>query len=222
MAAKENCREVVFVGSLTRPSLWRIRPDLRFLMHLPQILRLYRGGDDQLLSGVARIFERYGLRLISPQEVAPEILMPAGPLGMREPSERDQSDIKIGLTLLAANSPFDIGQAVIVANNQVLAVEGPEGTDQALARVAELRAGRRILTPPGVGVLVKAPKIGQDRRIDLPAIGPQTVEGVVAARLAGIAVVAGSSIVAEFSQVAAVADRAGIFVVGIPPGGATP
>lgn len=222
LAAKEDCREVVFVGSLTRPSLWRIRPDLRFLMHVPEILRLYRGGDDQLLSGVARILERYGLRLISPQEVAPDILMPAGPLGTHQPSERDHSDIKAGLALLAANSPFDIGQAVIVGNNQVLAVEGPEGTDQALARVAELRTSGRIRTPPGVGVLVKAPKIGQDSRIDLPAIGPKTVEGVVAARLAGIAVVAGSSIVLEFAQLAAAADRARIFVVGVPPGGTTP
>jgi DUF1009 family protein len=117
--------------------------------------------------------------------------------------------------LLHAHSPFDIGQAVVVADNQVLAVEGPEGTDQALARVAELRRNGRIQTPVGTGVLIKAPKAGQDHRIDLPSIGPNTIEGVAAAGLAGVAVVAGSTIVAEAERIATVADRARIFVAGV-------
>jgi DUF1009 family protein len=97
----------------------------------------------------------------------------------------------------------------------VLAVEGPEGTDQALARVAELRRNGRIQTPVGTGVLIKAPKAGQDHRIDLPSIGPNTIEGVAAAGLAGVAVVAGSTIVAEAERIATVADRARIFVAGV-------
>ena len=108
--------------------------------------------------------------------------MPHGPIGLRSPSERDRADIARGLALLNATSPFDIGQAVVVANNQVLVVEGPEGTDRALARVAELRRDRRINTPMGVGVLVKAPKAGQDHRIDLPVIGPPTVEAAAGCR----------------------------------------
>jgi hypothetical protein len=104
---------------------------------------------------------------------------------------------------------------VVVANNQVLAVEGPENTDQTLLRVAELRRTGRIQSPVGTGVLVKAPKLGQDRRLDLPAIGPPTVEAVAAAGLGGIAVVAGSTLVAEPERLAAAADRAGVFVVGV-------
>jgi UDP-2,3-diacylglucosamine hydrolase len=123
------------------------------------------------------------------------------------------------LELLAANSPFDIGQAVVIGDNQVLAVEGPEGTDRMLARVAELRATKRIRTPAGVGVLVKAPKIGQDHRLDLPSVGPSTIEGTVAARLSGIAVVANATLVADLAEVAAAADRAKIFVVGVSDDG---
>jgi DUF1009 family protein len=121
--------------------------------------------------------------------------------------------------LLNATSPFDIGQAVIVAENQVLAVEGPEGTDRMLARVAELRRNGRIRSAAGTGVLVKAVKIGQDHRIDLPSIGPQTVEMAGAAGLAGLAVVAGSTIVAEPERIAAVADRAKVFVAGVDDDG---
>jgi hypothetical protein len=141
--------------------------------------------------------------------------MPRGNIGSRLPAERDRTDIARGLALLNATSPFDVGQAVIVADNHVLAVEGPEGTDQTLARVAELRRSGRIPTPRGVGVLVKAAKTGQDHRIDLPSIGPDTVERAAAAGLAGIAVVAGSTVVAEPERLAAAADRAKIFVVGV-------
>jgi DUF1009 family protein len=108
-----------------------------------------------------------------------------------------------------------MGQAAVVAANHVLAVEAAEGTDAMLARIAELRARGRIAAPSGTGVLVKAPKPGQDRRFDLPAIGPRTVEEAAQAGLAGIAVVAGETIVAELAAVAMAADRAKIFVVGI-------
>jgi hypothetical protein len=129
---------------------------------------------------------------------------------------QDQADIARGLALLQATSPFDIGQAVIVADNHVLAVEGPEGTDATLARVAELRRSGRIRAFGGV--LVKAAKLGQDYRIDLPSIGPQTVTAAATAGLAGIAVVAGSTIVAEPERIAAEADRCGIFIVGVADG----
>ena len=222
IAEQEGCRDIVFIGSVTRPSWWQIRPDFRALWYVPQLIHLFRGGDDRLQSGVGRIVEQYGFRLLGPQDVAPELMMPLGPLSSRLPSERDRADIARGLAVLRATSPFDIGQAVVVAHNQVLAVEGPEGTDQALARVAELRRIGRIRTPAGVGVLVKAPKIGQDQRLDLPSIGPQTVDRAVAARLAGIAIVAGSSIVAEPEWLTVAADRAKMFVVGVNADGTVP
>ena len=128
-----------------------------------------------------------------------------------EPSARDRTDIAYGLTVIATIGPFDIGQAVVVADGNVMAVEAAEGTDNMLERVVELRRQRRVTTPLGVGVLVKAPKPGQDRRFDLPAIGPQTIENVARAGLAGLAIVAGSTIIAEPDKVVAAADKAGGF-----------
>jgi DUF1009 family protein len=219
LAAAEGCRDVALIGSVSRPSLWRIRPDLRVLRLMPQILSLFRGGDDHLQSGIGRLFEQNGFRLLGPKEIAPELLMSHGLVGAREPNARDRADIVRAVALLNATSPFDIGQAVIVAENQVLAVEGPEGTDRMLARVAELRRNGRVRSAAGTGVLVKAVKIGQDHRIDLPSIGPQTVEMAGAAGLAGLAVVAGSTIVAEPERIAAVADRAEVFVAGVDDDG---
>jgi UDP-2,3-diacylglucosamine hydrolase len=213
VARREGCREVVLIGSLARPAVWKIRPDLKTLRLLPRIFGIFRGGDDHLLSGVARIFEEHGFRLIGAHEIAPEILMPEGPLGSKLPSQRDDADIAKGLALLDAIGRFDIGQAVVVAGGRVLAVEAAEGTDYMLARIHELRKNGQIAAERGV--LVKAAKHGQDRRVDLPSIGPQTIVGAARAGLAGIAVVAGSTIVAEADQIADLADRERLFVLGL-------
>jgi DUF1009 family protein len=208
---------VVFIGTLVRPAFTQLRLDWGTVRALPRIWRAYRGGDNHLLSGVARIFEGLGFRVVGAHEVAPEILARAGPLTKRRPIARDESDIAYGLALLAATGRFDIGQAVVVANGRVLAIEAAEGTDRMLKRVAELRREGRIRLPSGVGVLVKAPKPQQDQRIDLPAIGPSTVEELARAGLAGLAVIAGSTLIAEPEKVANVADAGGVFVVGTPP-----
>jgi hypothetical protein len=125
-------------------------------------------------------------------------------------------EIARGFALLSATSAFDIGQAAVVAGRRVLAVEAAEGTDAMLDRVAAMRASGRITVPTGTGVLVKAPKHRQDRRFDLPSIGPGTVTRAATAGLAGIAVVAGATIVAEPQRLAEEADRAGLFVAGYP------
>jgi hypothetical protein len=111
--------------------------------------------------------------------------------------------------------PFDVGQAVVVADNHVLAVEAAEGTDNLVLRLADLRRQGRVATPERVGVLVKAPKPAQDRRFDLPAIGPATVTNAARAGLAGIAVAAGNTIIADAAETVAAADDAGIFLAGV-------
>ena len=214
LARREGCRELVFIGAVLRPSPRQLRPDLGTLRLLPRIVRLFLGGDDHLLTGLGRLFEEAGFRLLGAHEVAPEILVPAGALGRRGPSPRDLADIARGFSLISAMGPFDIGQAVVIANNRVLAVEATEGTDHMLARVAELRREGRIGLPKKVGVLVKAPKPGQDRRFDLPSIGVRTVAGVAAAGLAGIAVEAEGAIAADLQDTIRAADAAGLFVFG--------
>jgi DUF1009 family protein len=218
LARAAGCRDVVFIGSLVRPSLWQVHPDLKGLTVLPRVFAAYRGGDNHLLSGMGKLLEDEGLRLVGAHEIAPDILIQEGTLARAQPSELDRGDIALGLEYLRAAGKFDIGQAVVVAGRHILAVEAVEGTDAMLARIAEMRTNGRLRARPGTGTLVKAPKPAQDRRFDLPSIGPQTVEGVVRAGLAGIAVLAGSTIVAEPARLIELADRNAIFVVGVPSG----
>ena len=217
-ARAAGCHEMVLIGSLVRPAFWQVRFDLTTLKLLPRIAAAFRGGDDYLLSSGARLIEEQGFRVLGAHEVAPEILVPKGALARVQPSEGERADIALGFDYLHATGPFDVGQAVVVAGRHVLAVEAAEGTDQMLERIAALRASGHIRASTVGGVLVKAPKRGQDRRFDLPSIGPRTVEGAARAGLAGIAVVAGSTIVAEPERLIAAADRTNIFVVGLPAG----
>lgn len=215
LARSEGCREAVFIGSLLRPPITRIRLDWLTIKLMRRLALSFRGGDDRLLSGVARVFEENGLRIIGLDELAPEVFVPEGVLGACAPVQRDRDDIARALDVIAALGPFDVGQGAIVADNRVVAVEAAEGTDNMLSRMAELRAQGRVTTPRGVGVLVKAPKPGQDRRFDLPAIGRRTLENAARAGLAGVAVVAGSTIIADPNDAIAAADRAGVFLVGV-------
>jgi UDP-2,3-diacylglucosamine hydrolase len=212
----ENCRDLVFIGTLVRPALSEIRLDWSTLRVLRRVWAAFRGGDDHLLSGIGRILEQDGFRMVGIKDVAPDLLMPAGCITRAAPDENAGADIARGREVLRALSPFDIGQAAIVIDGHVVAVEDIEGTDGLLARVARLRAEGRIRAKAARGVLVKAPKSGQDLRFDLPTIGPRTVEGAAAAQLAGIAVVAGNTIVVEPQAMIEAADAAGLFVTGVP------
>jgi UDP-2,3-diacylglucosamine hydrolase len=200
---------------LLRPPITQLRLDWQTIRLMPRVVRAFHGGDNKLLSGIAGVAESGGLRVVGVKDVAPEVFAPEGVLGRHQPTERDRTDIAHAIKVIAALGPFDIGQAAIVANNHVLAVEAAEGTDNMLTRIAELRRLGRVTSPLGTGVLVKAPKPGQDHRFDLPSIGPRTIENVARAGLAGLAVAAGSTMIAEAEQAIAAADREGVFLVGV-------
>lgn len=216
LARDESVRDLTFIGTLVRPSLSEIRLDWGTLRVLPRVLAAFRGGDDHLLSGIGGVLEREGFRLVGIRDIAPQLLMPVGCLTRAAPDADANADIAKGRELLRALSPFDIGQGVVVIDGHVVAVEDIEGTDGLLARVARLRGEGRIRARAGRGVLVKAPKSGQDLRFDLPTTGLRTVEGAAAAGLAGIAAIAGHTIAADAQAMIEAADRAGLFVTGLP------
>jgi hypothetical protein len=216
LARKHGVRDLVVIGSVLRPKLLDFRLDWTTLRILPRLARLYRGGDDHLLSGVASLLDDYGFHLMGVHEVAPELMIPAGVLGVHRPSAEDETDIALGFDLLRALGPFDIGQAVAISDRRVLGVEAAEGTAGLLSRLAEMRQSGRLMLPKRAGVLVKAPKLGQSRHIDVPAIGAETVTQAAAAALRGIAVEAGGTIVPDAAALVRAADQAGLFLVGVP------
>jgi DUF1009 family protein len=211
----EGCRDLIFIGTLLRPALSEIRLDWGTIRVLGRVWAAFRGGDDHLLSGIGRILEQDGFRMVGVRDVAPDVLMPEGNIARASPDADAAADIEKGRKVLAALGPFDIGQAVVVIDGHVVAVEDIEGTDGLLARVARLREAGRIRARSGRGVLVKAPKSGQDLRFDLPTVGAKTVEGAAQAGLAGIAVIAGHTVAADSQAMIVAADSAGLFVQGL-------
>jgi DUF1009 family protein len=197
---------------LRRPDIWRAGVDWGLIRHFPTIWGLTRGGDDSILRRVVRFFEGQGFTVRGAHEYAPSLLAPLGTLGAVRPTAEHEGDIARAQALLQATARFDVGQAAVVARGYVLAVEAAEGTDEMLKRCGQLRQwGRKGRS----GVLVKLPKAGQELRVDMPAIGANTVENVAAAGLAGIAVASGQVIIADLEETVRLADKHGVFVVGI-------
>lgn len=207
---RHRCDEVCMIGRVGRPSLVAVATDRRALAMLAR-LGAVDAGDDRLLRLIVSELEREGFAVVGADMLARELLAPLGPLAGPVPDAAAAADIARGIEVARALGRADVGQAVVVQAQLVLGVEAVEGTDALLARCAELR--RR---GPG-GVLVKGRKLGQERRVDLPTIGPATVEGAAAAGLRGIAVEAGHTLVAEADLLARHAERLGLFVVGMEP-----
>jgi UDP-2,3-diacylglucosamine hydrolase len=206
--------EMAMIGAMTRPEFADLRLDWGAVRRAAELAQLFRRGDNGLLVGLAEIFEREGVRIVGAHEVAPRLTAPAGLIGAHPVSPEDRSDIGLGARLIEALSPFDAGQGAVVAAGRVLAIEAAEGTDAMLARVAELRASGRLRHKGPAGVLVKAPKRGQDPRLDMPAVGPHTIAGAARAELRGVALAAGRVLVAERERCAREADGAGLFLTG--------
>jgi UDP-2,3-diacylglucosamine hydrolase len=215
---------VVMSGAVKRRPDWRdIRPTFHTLLRVPAVVRtLMSGGDDAVLQMVIKLFEGMGCRVIGAHEIAPGLLARTGALTAATPSDEDLRDIEQGMRAALALGELDVGQGAVSVGGRVVALEGVEGTDAILDRVASLRGEGRISTRRK-GVLVKLCKPQQDIRADLPAIGISTVENAARAGLAGIAVEAGRALVLDEPAVVAAAQKAGLFVCGIdttlPKGG---
>jgi UDP-2,3-diacylglucosamine hydrolase len=206
-----HCKDIVLVGPVRRPSLLHLRPDGEGARLLARIGRAAFAGDDGFLAAIVRVLGEEGFRVLGAHEVLTEAVGPRGLLSQAAPDGGALTDIARAVTVLRALGEVDVGQGCVVQQGIVLAVEAIEGTDQMLARAATLaRPG------PG-GVLVKMVKPGQDRRADLPTIGPRTIDAAVAAGLRGVAFEAGGTLFTDRDGCIARADQAGLFLLGLDP-----
>jgi len=207
-AQELSVREIVLAGSVKRPSFASLRPDWKTLNFLMRIGG--KGlGDDGLLRRIIEALEEEGLSVVGADTLLRDLKPAAGAMGRHRPDEAAAADIERGRAVLRALSAVDVGQAVVVQQGMVLGVEAIEGTDALIDRCGGLRRDG-----PG-GVLVKLPKQGQEKRTDLPTIGPETVRRAVAAGLRGIAVGAGAAIILRRDEVIRVADAAGLFLIAV-------
>ncbi len=201
--AAEGVGEVCFAGAISRPGLDPALLDAATRPLLPRIAAALALGDDGALRVALELFEERGLTIRAAQEIAPDLLLPEGVATRVCPGPGVAADIAVARRVLAELGAGDAGQACVVAGGREVAREGPGGTDAMLSALGDSAAG---------GILFKAPKPGQDRRIDLPTIGPRTVEGAAAAGLGGIVIEAGGVLVLERARVIAESEAAGLFL----------
>ena len=209
-------RDLVLVGTVRRPGFFDLRPDAEGAKLLARIGRAAFAGDDGLLRAVIKVLGELGFNVVGAHEVLQEALGPRGLLTQVAPDAQAMTDIARGVAVARRLGEVDVGQGCVVQQGLVLAVEAIEGTDAMLARCGPLRregAG---------GVLVKLVKPGQERRADLPTIGAQTIRNAAAAGLRGVAFEAGGTLLAEREEALALADAAGLFLLGFDPLGFGP
>lgn len=212
--AEQGVTRAVFAGAIRRP---RIEPDLfdpRTMAIVPRILMGMQSGDDAALRAVLDVFEEAGIAIASVDQILPGLVPGAGVLA-GEPTPRDQKDAARAAEIVQGLGPLDIGQGAVVAQGLCLAVEALPGT-QAMLDFVRLHASLKPDPKGPRGVLYKAPKPGQDRRIDLPTIGPDTVRQAAEAGLGGIAWQAGSVILLDREDAIARAEQAGLFLWSRP------
>jgi UDP-2,3-diacylglucosamine hydrolase len=207
---------VLIGGAKSRPSLWRIRPDWTTIRLAARMIPKLRSGDDVLLRGVINMIEDAGFRVRGVHELVPDLLAEKGNLAGPKPSRTAVEAIATAVDGALALGGLDAGQACVAIGRRIVALEGAEGTDMMLQRVAELRAAGRLPKRRG-GVLVKLAKPRQDLRSDLPTIGVSTVENAAKAALSGIAVHAEHALIADQGATFTRASALGVFIVGIDP-----
>ena len=213
-----NIKQVIFAGGVTRPTLRFRDMDWGGVVSLSKVMAFMVGGDNSLLTGLMKLFDQHGVKVIGAHEIMPELLTPKGLLFGRKPSKKALHNIDKAFEACKALGALDIGQAAVAVGGRVVAVEGIEGTDGMLERIASMRASGRLFEDGKHGVLVKTMKPDQDMRADLPTIGPQTIEGLIKAGLKGVAIEAGHSLLLEKQLTLELAKQAGVFVYGLEAG----
>ena len=207
---EQNVEEIVMIGTIHRPTLADLVPDLRTAAFFARI-GLKSVGDDGILRALINDIESENMRVVGIHEVLPDLLVKQGVLTKHKPDKQALADIKRGTEVAFELGKLDVGQAVIVQQGLVLGVEGIEGTDKLIERCGTYRR-------KGVGgVLVKLRKPQQDMRIDLPTIGTKTIENLHSAGMRGIAIHAGNALIVNEAEVIALADKYSMFICGIEP-----
>ncbi|WP_371060175.1 LpxI family protein [Rhodosalinus sp. 5P4] len=238
----KGATQVCFCGAIRRPRMDPAAIDAATMPLVPVMMEALGRGDDGALRGAVAIFEAQGFTVLGAHEAAPSLLPEAGVPTRSRPAPGTEAEARIGARVVAEMAVADVGQACVVAGEHEIAREGPDGTDAMLARLARpippptseavdpLSWGADVVgdalgvaadwlggedgRPPGAraGILYKVPKPHQDRRVDLPTIGPATAEGAVRAGLSGIVIEADGVLVLERDRVVEILDAAGLFL----------
>ncbi|MEN3930787.1 UDP-2,3-diacylglucosamine diphosphatase LpxI [Microvirga sp. W0021] len=210
---------VVMAGAVHRPRPSALLGSFSLLLNMNELKEIVIRGDDHLLKGAIALLEDNGFPVLGAHEIAPEIMSSEGVFTNRQPSDEEMHSIASGLQLLNTIAKFDIGQGLVIVNQHVLAIEGPEGTDKMIRRVGSLQKKRLFArTAPAIpnSVFIKTAKVQQDLRIDMPTIGPRTIIEAYKAGIRGVAIGAAKTLIVDKEKTIEEANRRNMFLIGVP------
>lgn len=204
-----GCTDLVMIGPVKRPSFLSLRPDAEGARLLARIGKAAFLGDDGLLAAIVAVLSDEGFRVLGAHEIMSDAVVPGGLLTKAAPDALAMADIERGVAVLKLIGAADIGQACVVQQGLVLAVETVEGTDAMLERIP------LVARPGPAGILVKIAKPQQERRADMPTIGPQTIRHALKVGLRGLAFEAGGTILVDREMLVQRADQDAFFLLAV-------
>ena len=209
---KNNCKNVIFIGKVERPDISLLKFDTKALFYLPRLFSAFKKGDGNILKEIIKIFKENKLNVVNSMKFTPELIFKDKSINKLKINNTDKSSISKGVKIIKSLSKFDIGQSVVINNGYVLAIEGPEGTDETIKRSLHLSKKYKLKNK---SILVKFPKANQDLRIDLPTIGFDTIKNCIKANIKGIALKRSQNIILDKNKIINLVKKNNFFIISI-------
>ena len=209
---KNNCKNVIFIGKVERPDISLLKFDRKALFYFPRLFSAFKKGDGNILKEIIKIFKENKLNVVNSMKFTPELIFKDKSINKVKLNNIDKSSISKGVRIIKSLSKFDIGQSVVINNGYVLAIEGPEGTDETIKRSLYLSKNYKLKNK---SILVKFPKANQDLRIDLPTIGFDTIKNCIKANIKGIAVKRSQNIILDKDKIINLVKKNNFFIISI-------
>ena len=209
---KNNCKNVIFIGKVERPDIALLKFDTKALFYLPRLFSAFKKGDGNILKEIIKIFKENKLNVVNSMKFTPELIFKDKSINKLKINNTDKSSISKGVKIIKSLSKFDIGQSVVINNGYVLAIEGPEGTDETIKRSLYLSKKYKLKNK---SILIKFPKVNQDLRIDLPTIGFDTIKNCIKANIKGIAIKRSQNIILDKDKIINLVKKNNFFIISI-------
>jgi UDP-2,3-diacylglucosamine hydrolase len=209
---KNNCKNIIFIGKVKRPEISLLKFDRKALFYLPRLFSAFKKGDGNILKEIIKIFKEHKINVVNSMKFTPELIFKDRSINNVKIKNTDKSSIIKGASIIKSLSKFDIGQSVIINNGYVLAIEGPEGTDETIKRSLILSTKYKLKDK---SILVKFPKVNQDLRVDLPTIGLDTVKNCIKANIKGIVVKRSQNIILDKDKIKNLTKKNNFFIISL-------
>jgi DUF1009 family protein len=209
---KNNCKNIIFIGKVKRPEISLLKFDRKALFYLPRLFSAFKKGDGNILKEIIKIFKEHKINVVNSMKFTPELIFKDRSINNVKIKNTDKSSIIKGASIIKSLSKFDIGQSVIINNGYVLAIEGPEGTDETIKRSLILSTKYKLKDK---SILVKFPKVNQDLRVDLPTIGLDTVKNCIKANIKGIVVKRSQNIILDKDKIINLTKKNNFFIISL-------